>query len=247
MWSRISLLLLIALLVSCRDSDTLVLEPLVFSGSTCELCPEVKVVLPAAFKKSRIGNVINTALREEVIALLNYDDAVEAKDIPQAIEAFSNGYHELQELYAGETVGWEAKITGSVTFEDHFKITIKLDSYLFTGGAHGYGSTRFLNFDKKKGREMEAWELFSDREEFTRFAELKFRDQEQIPLDRSINSTGYMFEKDSFYLPENIGFTSKGVQLIYNQYEVASFADGPVEVNLPHSEVKPYLSGNLKS
>ncbi len=247
MWSRFTLLLLLFLLGACRDGDTLALEPLVYSGSNCEQCPEVAVALPGATKKNRIGNVINSALREEVIALLNYDDAIEAKDIPQAIEAFSNGYRDLLELYPGETVGWEAKITGTVTFEDHLKITIKLDSYLYTGGAHGYGSTRFLNFDKKKGREMESWELFSDREEFTRFAELKFRDQEKIPRDRSINSTGYMFEKDSFYLPENIGFTSKGIQLIYNQYEVASYADGPVEVILPHSEVRPYLSGNLKS
>jgi hypothetical protein len=56
-----------------------------------------------------------------------------------------------------------------------------------------------------------------------------------------------MFEKDSFYLPENIGFTKEGVKLLYNQYEVASYADGTIELTLPYNEVKKYLSTKIKS
>jgi hypothetical protein len=71
--------------------------------------------------------------------------------------------------------------------------------------------------------------------------------QEKIPEGEPINSTGYMFERDTFYLPQNIGFTQDGVKLLYNEYEVASYADGPVELLLPYKEVKKYLSGRIRS
>jgi len=122
-----------------------------------------------------------------------------------------------------------------------------LNSYLFTGGAHGYTTRTFLNFNKRKGKEIENWELFKDLEHFKNFAEAKFRFQEDIPANNPINSTGFMFEQDEFYLPENIGFTEKGLVLLYNQYEVASYADGAIELVLPYGEVKKYLTKKVKA
>ena len=88
---------------------------------------------------------------------------------------------------------------------------------------------------------METMELFKDPLEFQSFAEGKFRDQEKIPVNGSINATGFMFEDDKFYLPENIGFTQEGLQLFYEQYEVASYADGPIILTLKFKELEPYL------
>jgi hypothetical protein len=50
-----------------------------------------------------------------------------------------------------------------------------------------------------------------------------------------------MFEENLFSLPENIGLTAEGIKLHYNQYEVASYADGPIELTLPFPEVKQFL------
>ena len=153
----------------------------------------------------------------------------------------------MKELYPDESPGWKAEIFAEVSYEDPYMITLKMDAYTYTGGAHGYGFTRYLNFDKEKGSEMEAWQLFKNQADFERFAEGKFRVQEQIPKDQSINSTGFMFEQDSFHLPENIGFTWEGVTLHYNQYEVASYADGPIEVTIPYNEMQPFLNHEIKS
>ena len=94
---------------------------------------------------------------------------------------------------------------------------------------------------------MEDWELFEDKEGFEQYAETQFRLQQNIPVNNPINSTGFMFEKNHFYLPENIGFTEKGLKLLYNQYEVASFADGPIELTLPYKDIQKFLSGNIKT
>ena len=145
-----------------------------------------------------------------------------------------------------DEIPWEATIDGEVVYEDENIITLMLNSYSFTGGAHGYASTSFLNFDKRQGTELENWELFDDLEGFEDFAETKFRIQEKIPQNKNINSTGFMFEGDSFHLSENLGYTQEGLQLIYNQYEVASYADGPIVLTLPYNEINLYLKRKVK-
>ncbi len=239
--------LLFFVLLSCKNEDRLTFESLVFNTENCENCPEVSIAVPKAIEQSKLAKTINTALNEEIIDLLLFDDEIEVATIEQALTSFKNGYVELQKLYTNESTGWKAKINGTIVYEDTSILTIELDSYMFTGGAHGYTSKRFLNFDKKKGTELENWQLFKNRTDFQLFAETMFRAQEKIPQDKPINHTGFMFEKDSFYLPENIGFTKKGIKLLYNQYEVASYADGPIVLVLPYKEVKKYLTKNSKS
>lgn len=239
--------LVFLLLFGCQNETKLAFEPYVFENESCDDCPEVSIAIPKALGSSKISKTINTALKEELISLLSFDDEIEVASMNDALKSFKNGYLELQELYDDEPTGWEAKIGASISYEDANFITIILDSYLFTGGAHGYTSKRFLNFDKKKGIELENTELFKSDEDFTAFAEEMFRQKEAIPKGKSINYTGFMFEQDSFYLPENIGFTKDGLKLLYNPYEVASYADGAIELVLPHSEVKEYLTKKPKS
>ena len=237
-------------LISCKNEHQLALAPVTISGNDCAACPKVSIKIPEVLQNSKVAENINNSISEEIIAMLLFEEKedIETATIAQAIESFNHGYTEMTELYDDEAAeNWEAKITGRVTFENKNTLTIALDSYLFTGGAHGYSSGRFLNFDKTKGNELEVWQLFKNKEDFTQFAEAKFREQENIPEEKSINYTGFMFERDSFHLPENIGLTKNGIQLLYNQYEVAPFADGPIELILPYDESAKYLRGKLKS
>ncbi len=61
----------------------------------------------------------------------------------------------------------------------------------------------------------------------------------------SINSTGFWFENDRFYLPESIGLSKTNLLLVYNQYEIASYAGGPVALKIPLEELKEYLNFNM--
>ncbi len=236
-------LFLLFLITGCQDNRNVTFEALSLENTKCKECPEVSIAIPEALGKNKLAKSINLTLQEEVISKLTFDDEINAETMQQAIESFTNGYFELKKIYPDETIGWKATINGRVTYEDNNLITIELRSYLFTGGAHGYGSTNYLNFNKKRGREIDPWELFEDREGFQEYAETQFRLQQNIPVNKSINSTGFMFEKDHFYLPENIGFTEKGLKLLYNQYEVASYADGPIELTLPYKDIQKFLSG----
>ncbi|BDW92172.1 DUF3298 and DUF4163 domain-containing protein [Muricauda ruestringensis] len=232
-------------LVSCQTESKLTFEPLHLKGENCESCPKIDINIPNALDNSPVSQAINRSLQEEVISILSFSEDDTIDEMGKALQSFSDSYKELRTKFPDE-VQWEAEIDGIVVYEDENVITFMLNSYSFTGGAHGYASTSYLNFDKKKGVELENWQLFEDLDGFEDFAETKFRIQEKIPQDSNINSTGFMFEGESFHLPNNLGYTNEGLKLIYNQYEVASYADGPIELILPYNEINLYLKRKVK-
>lgn len=239
-------LFMLMLIIGCSSDHKLTIERLQLENKKCTACPKIDIDVPRALDETVIGKAINTSIREELISTLKFDEEKEVSTIEQAMTSFTNSYQEVQRQFTDEAIGWEAYIEGEVTFENERLITISLNSYNFTGGAHGYGSTVFLNFDKKKGVELEYYQLFKDLEGFIKLSEEKFRKQENIPAESLINSTGFMFSSDRFHLPENMGFSKEGLHLVYNQYEVASYADGPIEMTLPLEEVNPFLKSKFK-
>lgn len=233
--------LLILISFGCKKDDKITFEPLTYLSDECVDCAQVKITVQKALTDAKLDKVINTALKEEVIYLLNFNEDNDAADIESAITSFTKGFTDLKNQFAEEATPWVATVSTVVSYEDTKIITLKLDSYLFTGGAHGYNTTHYLNFDKGKGLELDTDNLFKNKSAFENYAESKFKIQEEIPSQDDINSTGFMFETGSFYLPENIGYTELGVQLFYEQYEVASYADGPIVLTIPYTELERYL------
>lgn len=239
------LFLLMLLCAGCGKEEKLVFEDRIYQGENCSECPEIIVKVPLALDKRKISETVNYALKEEVVSLLTFDEDQQPEDIPEAVASFRKGFEMLQLEFPDETVPWEANIEAIVTFENKDLLSIGLNSYIFTGGAHGYGATRFLNFKKKSGQEVDNSELFKNHKKFVEFAETQFRIQQNIPPDQPINSTGFMFEQNEFYLPENIGFAENGLKLLYNPYEVASYADGTIELLLPYKDIEKYINVKL--
>lgn len=242
------LIFLLLIAFGCENGNNLTFEPMELQGENCKDCPNIEINVPKALDDTAVAKTINRSLEEEMISLLSFGDGEEEiTGIQSAMTSFTDSFKELNERFPDETPSWEAKINGTIVYEDPQMITIQVESYTYTGGAHGYGSTSYLNFDKQSGAELENWELFEDLEGFEKFAETKFRIQEDIPQDENINATGFMFDGDVFHLSNNMGYTKDGFQLIYNQYEVASYADGPIVLVLPYNEINLYLKQKVKS
>lgn len=214
------------IIISCTSDTTTALKIREFEGAVCDDCPKVWISIPEARDNTILGKSVNTSVREEIIELLDFAQDNNAPDIPAAIDAFTTGFQDLQEEFPEELTGWEASVSGTRSFEDPSLLTIKLETYLFTGGAHGYGATRYLNFDKATGAELSGIELLNDPEAFSELAERVFREQYDISEGAPINSTGFMFEDNQFKLPDNMGLSADAIVLHYNPYEVASYADG---------------------
>lgn len=232
---------LFILAVSCKKDNALTFEQITFNGNICAYCPEIKITVPKALGDAKIDEVINSAIKEELIYVLNFDDEQKATDIKSAIDSFTNTYTDLKSQFAEEATPWQVEVTALVCYEDDNILTIKIDSYLFTGGAHGYNTRNYLNFNKLTAEELNIDALFKPNTDFTAYADFKFRLQEGIPMEANINSTGFMFAAEIFYLPKDIGYTPEGIQLFYEQYEITSYADGPIILTIPYLELEKYL------
>lgn len=244
MKTLIGSIMLTCLLMGCanKENGQLSFVPKTYKSDPCDDCPAVSIDFPEVVEKSELGDIINEAITQAVILELVYDDEMAVANPEEAMASFKTGFLDLKKMYPDESLGWEAKINGEISYEDAGILAVKIESYIFTGGAHGQSTTRFLTFDKKKKVQLAATELFKEDSGFLAYAEGKFRTQEQIPANAGINSTGFMFENNAFYLPENMGYSKEGIQLIYEQYEVASYAEGPIVLTLPYDEVQPYLT-----
>lgn len=232
-------------LLGCEDAATFTWTARQYEGPACGDCPEISIAIPEGPEDNRLAQTVRRSLTEEIIYWLDYAEENTATTIAEAMASFGAGYRELKERYPDETVGWEARIEGLVRYESPSILSISLDGYIFTGGAHGYSGRKFLNFDVEEARELGNKELFSDTAAFRQLAEHEFRMAWDIPAGEGINSTGFMFEESRFHLPENIGFTPEGLLLFYNPYEVASYAEGPIELVIAYEKAAPYLSEQL--
>tara|TARA_R110000851_G_scaffold333364_1_gene512514 strand:- start:247042 stop:247800 length:759 start_codon:yes stop_codon:yes gene_type:complete len=207
-------------------------------------CPEVTINYVEVFGDDEISEKINTKIRNFIFSslLMGEDTIPTAKSIEEAAINFIETYNADKAQFPDMAGEYFAEISVNEIFSSEEHLCFELRQYLFTGGAHGYGTTSFLNIDPKTGEELTSKELFKNSKEFTAFAEKKFRSEQNIAKDQSINENGFWFENDTFYLPESVGFTQDSLIFVYNQYDIASYADGPIELKIAMKEAEPFLS-----
>jgi len=202
----------------------------------------VSIDVPEAVGEGPAADSINNKLFHVVRSIVYFGEKpTNAKSYKELMDSFIGSYDSFKKQYPDEDLPWEAKIKGTIDYQNDSIINIKLNNYMFTGGAHGYEGNRSLLFDAKTGQSLTRKDIFKDEKGFTALAEKKFREKFKIPAGKNINATGLFFPNDKFILPEAIFFTEDGLLLYYNAVEVGSFADGTKELLIPYSEATPYL------
>lgn len=202
----------------------------------------VSIEVPDAVGDGPAPDSINNKLFHVVRSIVYFGEKpTNAISYQELMDSFIGSYDSFKKQYPDEDLPWEAKIKATVDYQNDSIINIKVNNYMFTGGAHGYEGNRSLVFDAKTGHLLTKKDIFKDEKGFTALAEKKFREKFKIPAGKNINGTGLFFPNDKFILPESIFFTKEGILLYYNAVEVGSFADGTKEVLITYSEAKPFL------
>lgn len=249
----VSILTIFVVLISCEKKET----PLSFDTKTynpeslnvCEegICPVIKIEKLTAYGNGMFSDTINKAVEQVLVntLIISPDETPDIKTLDQAIDNFITSYRIYRNDFPEAAVEYEINSKSQISYESEKILSIIFDNYSYWGGAHGYGSTTYINFDKETHEQLSKEALFTNQAGFLKFAETQFRNQKGIAEDENINSSGYFFENDSFSLPENIGFKDDKIVLIYNPYEIASYADGQIILEFPIREVQKYLRLNL--
>lgn len=205
--------------------------------------PKGTVTIPFAKNKSVIADSINKNIFLTVQKVVYNEDVPKTfKDYNDLLSDFVSRYDKMLAENPGEPFGWTTEVTGKIKHQSVQVINFEISHYTFTGGAHGYGALESLMIDPLTGKKIPNSKLFKDENAFRTFAEKIFRIKNKIPFGKSLNENMFMFENDKFQLPENYFFTDGGLLLYYNQYEIASYAQGPQQLLLTYQEANPFLA-----
>ncbi len=224
-------------MVGCTQKEPLSFEVVEIDTASMIYCDQidcavVQISLPSILTRHPLAQKINDGIEKSAAIILHTDASLLPISLEEAVRDFNAEFQTIQEEFPEETVPYEASIAGQVSYQNEHIISIVMDSYLFSGGAHGYNNTSFININTQTGEKIVNSNLFKDSLNFQNHVEKIFRKQYKIPEKDPINSTGFFFDQDVFVLPEAIGFTKKEIILYYNQYEISSYAEGAVELVL---------------
>jgi hypothetical protein len=227
--------LLIILAFSCDEAVNTT-----FSESTFEYTESVlvEVNIPKADGESNISAQINSTIENHIANMLNFsEDVSDTISLKNAITKFEKEYEAFKSDFQESSLVWEAMFDGEVTYHSPLVITIAINSYLNTGGAHGNLNISLFNFDTSTGKLLSNDKLISNHISFSDIAKKHFKEHTNTQEE-----FGDYFFGEAFHLPANIGYNKEGVLLFYNVYEIASYAVGVTEFTIPFEEVEDFLS-----
>ncbi len=235
--------------VSCDKKEELLINGESFTEKNLEMCkdgscPEITINYISAYGNEKVAEKINKQIEEFIIAslLMGEHTVAKAKTINEAAVGFIDVFKKDKAQFPDMAGDYFAEINVRELSTTATVYSFECRQYLFTGGAHGYGSVAFLNIDAKTGEEITLKKLVKDKKGFQEFAEKQFKNQYKIAVDAPVNSTGFWFKDEKFNLPETAGFTSDSIIFVYNQYDIASYAEGPIELKLSRKEAQPYMN-----
>lgn len=185
------------------------------------------------------------SLRAQVRALTfaTFSEGSGYPDAATLCKAWGEAYLAAREEIPDVGNGWFLERATSVLLSSSSIVTLRLDESVYSGGAHPNSTSILLMCDSHDGSSVSPRHLIDDsgRDQLLRLAEKAFRSIRGVPDQQSLRDAGYWFDGDRFTLPDNMALTDEGLLLYYNNYEVASYAQGPTEIVLPLKDIAELL------
>jgi len=226
-------LLLVLILFSCEEVT------LVNFTETNNIYNENAIIelnIPKAEGTSTKAQAINKVVENHIANMLVFlEEPSDTLQLDYAIENFDSEYKSFKDGFGESAMVWDASFDGEVTYQSPMLISIAINSYINSGGAHGNLNVTFFNFDASTGELLQFDDLFNDKEGLKEIVKTHFEEETK---GSEIN---YFFG-EPFSLPANIGFNDEGIICFYNVYEIASYADGITEFTVPFEDVEAYLN-----
>jgi len=137
-------------------------------------------------------------------------------------------------LEMGASLSWQIIIQNDIVYQDEHFVSFMKELYAYTGGAHGNTNMFYYVFDLDDKKLLNASDVFVTGE-CNALIELQKQSLNEIFEDTS----GFWLDglkcDSNFYLVEN------GFVFHYDQYEIASYAAGPIDIFLSFDEMEPFL------
>ncbi len=142
--------------------------------------------------------------------------------------------------------GYQVVLEASVKRGDEDLVVVQLDSYIFTGGAHGLSTTQYINWLPKTDKilSLESMLLPKKMADF----EQVLKKQHAIWLKsnpQAIENPAAYNKLWPFVPTDNAALLADGLALTYDPYSIAPYSFGRPTITIPYSELNGILRPEL--
>ena len=197
---------------------------------------EIDLEYPQLDEWSDATQKINQSITNSIFSKMGLSQVSDTTSYKSFFKKVKNEYNILvHDFPKTSSIGLKQKTRGEISTFSESILSVYLSTYVYTGGAHGMEYREFLNFDPISGEQVDLMNYIENKLAFVYFAETKLR--EKLDMRSYDNWSDHTFLQE-FKLPKNIGMTDDGYRLIYNQYELLSYAEGHTEITISFKELK---------
>lgn len=134
--------------------------------------------------------------------------------------------------------GWSYEANAGVLLNNGKLFVLQIDLSSYTGGAHGSYATLCYNFTKD-GKQL-LWDDIIEtgmKDSLVRLNESSLRIANEIPEGQSWEDAGFFVDSSHMPLPAMFAFDKNGLNMIYNQYEIAPYVMGIITYTIPYNRL----------
>ena len=167
--------------------------------------------------------VINYCLAGGVFALCGCAEI--PKTTEQAYISTICGWDDPAELASVQSMNWESEADYKIICSNKEFVSFKIESYSYTGGAHGMTVT--IVGTVRNGKVLKLADLPGNMQALWRKAVVKYfkaRSFETLVKERDVFKP---------YITENFYLDKNGIHFIYDPYEIDCFAAGTIDIFVP--------------
>lgn len=231
-----------------RSSNLIQYETKTFQKSEASCAPKKEDCTYLSFQypqftEAKTPQIVSTLNQEVQFFLLNPSGEYHAKDLADFFQNFFEEHQKAVKDFPKFPQSWYLERTAKVDLNNGWVLVLETMDSEYTGGAHPNTYLKYTNFDAGTGKILKLSNLFTPgyEDKLGSVAEKRFREKQQIPSSQNLEEAGYFFEKGKFKLPDNFSLTPSGLNFYFNPYEAAPYAQGPIEFEVPYSDLKDLI------
>ena len=214
---------------------------------------EIDFNFPKSFKNkedlARLQEIFNgTFFNDELYGALS---AKEALDI--YLEKYTQEYRELGNQYyedMGNLEGdnqpswywYQLHKSNEILFEDENILSYSVSHATYTGGAHGSLQVLYYTVNLDRLTTITEEDIFTPN--YQQFLTTKIIDnlmkKYQANTPEELLNEGF-FDVNDIAPNNNFWINNEGVHYVYNQYEIAPYSMGPIEVTIPYEDIQSII------
>ena len=214
---------------------------------------EIELNYPKSFRNkedlARLQEIFNgTFFNEESYGYLSANEALDLyleKYTEEYREIGNQYYQDMENLEGDNQPSWyyyQLHKSNEILYEDENILSYSVDHATYTGGAHGSLQVLYYTIDLNSLTTITEEDIFTPNyHQFltTKIIENLMKNYEVNTPEELINE-GF-FDVNDIAPNSNFWLNNEGVHYIYNQYEIAPYSMGPIEVTIPYEDIQSII------